>query len=247
MSHRAPIDPRSEQPHAWSRSTSGLWTRRSLLTSFALGGAALAVGSIPLHAEPPPEDPRLTRRIELWEAFSRKTHQNMIARTLTTRRSALLDQALVTTGSLALKVPDLLVLTDDDVSGSQTRFEDDRVYLALRRTPAGERRPIDPKTAPALLWTRDRMLALLSPGPRDRLHADCDLRAAKGKSLVLEMRPYAVSPLRRFIRLITASLDATTGAVIQIELHEAQGDVVTLGISDHRQDVDEESLTRLTV
>lgn len=216
--------------------------RRDLL----IGGASLGVASLlsgRARAQAP-EDRRLQNRLELWGNYARRT-ENLVARYISERRSSLLYEPLVRTGALAFVAPDSLILRDDGLTGSTTTMESGEVRIQPNESsvPAGPE--TDPQTLPALGWLRDRMFAVFNPGDGTELLADSRNRVPRGRTPRLELLPITGSAVRKVLRSMMITLDPVGGAVLKVEISEAQGDVVILKLSDHRQNVDPEEIQRV--
>jgi hypothetical protein len=67
----------------------------------------------------------------------------------------------------------------------------------------------------------------------------------KSRTPRLELLPITGSAVRKLLRSLTITFDPVGGAVIKIVISEAQGDIVELKLSDHRQNIDGEELARL--
>lgn len=216
--------------------------RRDLLVGS--GSLAIVMGSSGLARAQSPDERRLQNRIELWSNYARRT-ENLIARYVSERQSSLLYEPLVRTGVLAFAKPDRLVLRDDGLTGSTTTMEAGAITIAPneRSVPPGP--PTDPQANPALAWLRDRLVALFAPGDGASLVADCRTRVPKGRSPRLELLPITGSAVRRSMRSLTLTFDPVGGAVLNVEIAEAAGDVFELRLSDHRQNVGPEELERV--
>jgi hypothetical protein len=205
----------------------------------------LAAVARPGRAQEPedPEQKRLRTRIELWASFAQRT-RNLGARYVSTRESSLLHEPLVRTGTLVFVGPALLVLRDDGSTGSTTTLRDGSVSIRpnLGSVPPGP--TMDPAQLPALAWLRDRFLALFAAGDGTALVAQCRARAAKSRAPRLELLPLAGSDVRRLLRSVTVELDAVGGAVLSIDIAEAQGDRSILRLSDHRQNIEDAEIAR---
>jgi hypothetical protein len=191
-----------------------------------------------------PDEQRLHNRLELWGNYARRT-ENLVARFLCERQTSLLYEPLVRTGTLAFVVPDTLTLRDDGLTGSTTRMHAGEVTIVPNESGVPRGPESKPAALPALAWLRDRMLASFAPGDGSALVADSRARVPKGRTPRLELLPIAGSATRKQLRSLTIELDPVGGAVIRLVITEAQGDIVTLGFSDHRQNVDAEELRRL--
>lgn len=192
-------------------------------------------------AEPSPEERKLANRLELWSNYSRRT-QNLMARLGTSRETSLLEEPLMSTGTLVFRAPDLLVLREDGRQGATTLIEASAIRIFLNA--AGRRDPaaIDADRRPAARWLAQRLLRLFAPGDGTELLEDTRPHVPKGRGYRLELLPPRGSATRRQIRSVTAHLDPVAGSVSQIVIAEAQGDRVTMSLSDHRQNLPDEDI-----
>lgn len=190
------------------------------------------------------DDPRLMRRIELWRTFVRR-NDTLVARYTSRRQSSMLVGTVQTSGSLGFVAPDQLVLRDDDLRGSTTRI----AGLDVSIRPNDDALPVatidDPRASAALAWLRDRLLRLFSPEAVERLNDDCSLRATPGRTPRIEILPLTGSMVRKTIRRLEVTLDPVGGAIAKLVIDEAQGDSLTLVLSDHRQGVAASELSGL--
>lgn len=223
-------------------------SRRALLVTGASGlallGAALA-GRAASPAEPVDRNQRrLDNRLELWGTFARKS-QNLVARYTSTRSSPLLLEDLVGSGSLAFVGPATLVLRDDGATGSTTRIEPGAIAI-VPNDPSLPQRPMPRRTdAPALRWLADHLVASFAPGDGTALIADARVEVPRGSTPRLSLLPPRDSVARTLIRSVTLTFDQVGGAVIRIEIAESDGGKFVLQISDHRQNVESELITRV--
>jgi hypothetical protein len=157
----------------------------------------------------------------------------------------LLYEPLVRTGSLAFAVPDTLTLKDDGLTGSTTRMRAGEVSIRPNESSVPPGPEIDPAALPGMAWLRDRMVALFAPGDASTLVAQSRTRVPKSRTPRLELLPITGSAVRKLLRSLTITFDPVGGAVIKIVISEAQGDIVELKLSDHRQNIDGEELARL--
>jgi hypothetical protein len=221
-----------------------------------LGAAALGLvgswfgGSWVVRAAPPnpdasdPEARRLANRLELWAAFARKS-SNLLARYSSIRTSPLLREELVGAGSLAFVEPATLVLRDDAATGSTTRIEAGTASI-IPNDPSLPRRSSVPRNeAPALRWLADHLVASFAPGDGSALLADARVEVPRGRTPRLSLLPPRDSAARTLIRSLTLTLDQVGGAVVRLEIAESDGGTFVLRVSDHRQAVDADLLTRV--
>lgn len=220
--------------------------RRSFLRQVGIASASAALPTAwpALARAQSPAERRLQNRLELWGNYARRT-ENMVARYVCERHSSLLYEPLVRTGSLAFAVPDALTMRDDGLTGSTTKMSAGEVTIRPNESsvPAGP--DIDPATLPGLAWLRDRMIALFAPGDASALVAQSRTRVPKSRAPRLELLPITGSAVRKLVRSLTVTFDPVGGAVIKLEISEAQGDIVELKLSDHRQNIDPEELARV--
>lgn len=222
-------------------------SRRTLLAGAGLIGAAGLFGTELLVRAASPEDRakrRLDNRIELWRTFARDSH-NLLARYSSTRRSPLLVEELVESGSLAFVAPATLVLRDDGVTGSTTRIEPGEIAI-VPNDPSLPRRPLPRRgEAPALRWLADHLVACFAPGDGSALTADARTEVPRGATPRLSLMPPRDSAARALIRSVTLTFEQVGGAVVRVEIAESDGSSFALRISDHRQNVERELLTRV--
>lgn len=208
-------------------------SRRGILT-----GATALLWTRPALAAPNPK--LLQNRLELWANYAKRT-QNVIARLVTTRETSLLDEPLVTTGSLAFAAPSSLVLRDDGRAGSSTLVEGDDVWVLPNQTDLAGPPPVDPAQRAAQAWLADRLVRLFAP-PKgegsERAIIDGARVDVPRKSFRLELMPQRGSVVRKTFRSITVYLDPVVGAVTQVIIAQTQGDRLRLQLTDHRQNVD---------
>ena len=212
-----------------------------------LGAFTVLVASRPAIAGPERADireRRLQNRLELWESYASRT-ENLIARYTTTRHSSLLHQSLVATGTLAFAAPDRLTLEDDGGSGSTTRIQGTRISVQPNQSTLPRGPEIDGVALPAADWLRVRWLKMFAPGTGKELVAGCRIHMPKRRGYVLELLPQRGSLVRKVLRGVSLRLDPVGGAVIEIEIMEAQGDRVHMALADHRQNVPIEELEPL--
>lgn len=210
--------------------------RRTLLLSLP----ALALPRLAL-AEPSPQERKLANRLELWSNYARRT-TNLMARLSTRRETSLLEEPLLSTGTLAFRAPDLLVLREDGRQGATTHIEGDALRIVLNARGLADPDAIDATRRPAARWLALRLVRLFAPGDGTALLEDTRPHVPKGRGYRLELLPPRGSATRRRIRSVTAHLDPVAGSVSRIEIAEAQGDLVTMALSDHRQNLPEEDI-----
>ncbi|MCB9752074.1 MAG: hypothetical protein H6713_19085 [Myxococcales bacterium] len=215
-------------------------------------GAAPASGGAPasrFDGFPDKTARRLRNRVELWRGYAART-QSLRARYTLTRRTSLLVDPLVVTGTLVFVAPATLVLRDDAHVGSTTRVVGDAVTITPNDSSAAARG----RESPALAWLRARMLTLFAPPPGDNdpelaaraLLEGCDVSIPKGAGMQLLLQPRAgADAITRALRSLRVRLDTMTGAVSALELEETLGDRVLLELGQQQQNLDEDVLRQL--
>ncbi len=211
--------------------------RRCLLLALP----ALTLAPHVARAGPSAQERKLANRLELWSSYSRRT-RNLMARLSTRRETSLLEEPLQTTGTLVFREPATLVLRDDGRQGSTTLVEDDDIRIFLNGTKRDDPAATRPGSRPAARWLARRLLRLFAPGEGDDLLEDARTNVPKGRGYRLELMPPRGSAARRQVRALSLQLDPVTGAVIKLTIAEAQGDRITMGLSDHRQNLPPEDM-----
>lgn len=193
------------------------------------------------HASTPAPSPakrKLQNRLELWANFARKT-ENLTVQVQVRRESALLQAPLATTATLVFRAPDELVLRDNHATGSTTWVHGGIIEILPHTHSSIAPSPIDTQGDPAAAWLLEHLLALLSPPPSGALRfPKSRVLVPPGRGYRIELAPPRGSLARKLIRTLTVHLDPVAGAVTQIVIAEAQGDRVTLMLTDHRQNLD---------
>ncbi len=218
--------------------------RTMVLGGIGAFGSALGLASV-WAAPGSVAERRLGNRLELWHEYAGRTH-NLLARVATKRETSLLAEPIVETGSLLFVSPGTLVLRDDSANGSTTIIEESGTRVLPNRkdltpgpeTPRGSR--------PAADWLANRLVRLFAPGPAQQLIDNCRTVVPKGRGYKLDLLPPRGSAIRRVVRSVSITMDPAAGAITRIEIAEAQGDRVTLGLSDHRQNLAVRDLTSVT-
>ena len=219
------------------------WSRRGMLTTGALTSLALGAGLV--EAAPAVSERRLSNRLELWSTFARNS-SNLLARYTSTRTSPLLREALVGSGELAFIAPASLVMRDDDPTGSRTRI-DPRTIEIIPNDPSLPRRDLPARAnAPALRWLAAHLVACFAPGDGAALVADARVEVPRGRARRLQVLPPRDSAARGVIRGLTLTLDQVGGAVVRIQIDESDGGSFVFALADHRQQVEEQLLERVT-
>lgn len=220
--------------------------RRSLLRA-ALPGLASWSGlaSWPRLASAAPAsvtDRKLANRLELWSSYADRT-QNLMARLSTRRETSLLEEPLMSTGTLVFRAPRLLVLRDDGLQGSTTLVDGDEIRVFLNTEPHDTPEAIEADTRPAAQWLARRLRLMFAPGDGTALLEDTRTHVPRGRGHRLELMPPRGSATRRQLRSVSLQLDPVVGTITQIVIAEAQGDRVVMGLSDHRQNLPDEDIT----
>lgn len=213
--------------------------RRTLLVSLP----AFATSLVPRlgAAEPTARDRKLANRLELWSGYARRT-TNLMARLSTKRETSLLEEPLLSTGTLVFRAPDLLVIREDGRQGSTTMVDGTSIRLFLNGVGPKDPSTLNAEHRPAAKWLAERMLRAFAPGDGTELVADSRVQVPKGRGYRIELLPPRGSITRRELRSLTLHLDPVTGAVIRIAIAEAQGDRVEMSLSDHRQTLPDEDI-----
>jgi hypothetical protein len=203
----------------------------------------LALGSETVRAGPRADvkQRRLQNRLELWENYARRT-KNLVARYTSTRRSSLLQEPLVSTGVLAFATPATLIFRDDGSTGSTTRIEGSSMSVRPNQSTLPPGPEVDGSRLPAAKWLAEHLVKLFAPGAADGLIAGCRTHVPRGRGYTLELLPQRGSAVRRVLRALSMRLDPVGGAVIEIEIQEAQGDRFRIQLADHRQNVSDAEL-----
>jgi len=212
--------------------------------TFLLGAAGTAV-AVTAAAAPTAGNRKLNNRLELWHEYSSRT-QNLLARVSTTRETSLLSEPLRTTGSMLFVSPGTLVFRDDSADGSTTVTDASGTRIVPNRDSLPPGPVTAPGTRPAADWLAARLVGIFAPIPADKLIEGSRANVPKGRGYRIDLLPPRGSAIRRVVRSVSITLDPAVGAVTRIVVAEAQGDRVTLGLSDHRQNLDASDLTSVT-
>lgn len=217
--------------------------RRSLLLAVpALVLPALTLPTNLGHAAPGPQQRKLANRLELWSSYARRT-RNLMARLSTRRETSLLEEPLLSTGTLVFVEPQLLVLRDDGRQGSTTVIDGDEIRVFVNNVGRSHASATVADARPAAQWLGQRLRRMFSPGDGTELLEDTRTHVPKGRGHRLELMPPRGSAARRQVRSVSLKLDPVVGTITQIVVAEAQGDRVVMGLSDHRQNLPEEDIT----
>jgi len=217
------------------------WSRRSVLRAVVLAsGCALQPRWGWATAPESADDRRLVNRLELWNAYARKT-RNLIAHAAIERKSSLLHQPLRTSTTLVFRAPASLLLRDDDRSGSTTWIEGSTVRI-LSHTEGTAAKLVTSDDEPAAVWLSEVLLRLLAGDSDEGLRSHGVIRVPSGRGYRIEIVPSTGSLVRKIIRSLLIDLDPVVGAIQAIEVAEAQGDRWTLELTDHRQNLDDASI-----
>lgn len=214
-----------------------------------LSRRAILVGSaatlVPQLARAAPNERLLQNRLELWANYARRT-KNMMARVTTTRETSLLDEPLVTQGSLVFDAPSTLLLRDDGLSGSSTLVDGESVTVRPTQPTLAAPPAVEPAQREAERWLAGLLLRLFAPPPSEEggqrvliegLRVDVPRRSFR-----LELIPARGSVVRKTFRSVTVHLDPVVGTVTQVLVAQTQGDRLRLQLTDHRQNVDQEDI-----
>ena len=214
--------------------------RRALL----IGSAGAVVSGLAVAA-PAVSERRLNNRLELWHEYAKRTG-NLLARVSTERVTSLLEEPSVATGTLLFLSPGTLILRDDSVDGSTTVIDATGTKILSNREglPPGPHTPAG--SQPAADWLAARLVRMFSPTEPEALIEDCRTVVPKGRGYRLDLLPPRGSAIRRVLRSVTITMDPAAGAITRIAIAEAQGDRVTLGLSDHRQNLEAQDLAAVT-
>ncbi|MCH9684921.1 MAG: hypothetical protein K0V04_26025 [Deltaproteobacteria bacterium] len=205
------------------------------------GLPALGLSPLLARAEPSTAQRKLANRIELWSNYARRS-RNLMARVSTRRETSLLEEPLLSTGTLVFREPGLVVLRDDGRQGSTTLIDGDAIRVFLNGEGRTGPSTIVADTRPAARWMAQRLVAAFAPGDGTALVEDCRASVPKGRGYRLELLPPRGSATRRQIRSLTLHLDPVAGSITQLSIAETQGDRVVIALSDHRQDLPDEDI-----
>ena len=214
--------------------------RRAVL----IGGAGAVLSGLAVAA-PGVNERRLTNRLELWHEYAKRT-ENLLARVATERETSLLEEPIVATGSLLFIAPGTLVLRDDSIDGSTTVIDASGTKILPNREGLPPGPTATTGSQPAADWLAARLVRLFAPSDPQALIEDCRAAVPKGRGYRLDLLPPRGSAIRRVLRSVTITLDPAAGAITRIAIAEAQGDRVTLGLSDHRQNLEAQDLAAIT-
>ncbi len=207
-------------------------------TVVRLAALTLLCASRTVRAAPTRAERRLNNRLELWHQFAER-NSNLRARYQLTRHTSILQHPLVATGTLVFVAPDRLVFFDDSDAGAKTQISGGKLSLTPRNTALA---PGHPEVGAAGIWLAARLVTLFAPGTPQGLIVDADVSIPRGAGMRLALNPPKDSPVRRDLRSMQIRFDPVTGAVVYIEVEEARGDRLIIGLSDHRQNVDPSTL-----
>lgn len=211
--------------------------RRSLLLTLPAVALWPRLGGTATDAH----DRKLANRLELWGSYARRT-RNLMARLSTRRETSLLEEPLLSTGTLVFQAPKLLVLRDDGRQGSTTLVDGDRVRVFLNGVDRDHPSATVADSRPAAQWLAQRLRLMFAPGDGTALLEDTRTHVPKGRGHRLELMPPRGSAARRKVRSVSIQLDPVVGTITQIVVAEAQGDRVVMGLSDHRQNLPDEDI-----
>lgn len=211
-------------------------SRRTLLAA-----APAWLASTSALAGPSAQQRKLDNRLELWGNYARRS-TNLMARVSTKRETSLLEEPLLSTGTLVFVAPDRLVIREDGRQGATTTIEQTAIRITLNGREPGDDSAITADTRPSARWLAQRLLAAFSPGDGSELVANSRAQVPKGRGYRIELLPPRGSIARRQLRGVTLHLDPVAGSITRIVIAEAQGDRFELGLSDHRQALPDEDI-----
>lgn len=184
----------------------------------------------------------LQNRLELWANYARRT-KNVLARLVTTRETSLLDEPLVTQGSLVFDAPTTLLMRDDGLVGSSSLLEGESVTVLPNQPTLALPPPVEPGLREAQKWLSTLLLRLFAPPPLEEGGERSLIEGMRvdvpRRSFRLELMPARGSVVRKTFRSITIHLDPVVGTVNQILIAQTQGDRLRLQLTDHRQNVEQ--------
>lgn len=221
-------------------------TRRRdfVIGGLTLGGLGIGAAASVI-AGPPVQQRRLSNRLELWHEYANRT-ETLLVRVATRRETSLLSEPLTTTGSLLFIAPSTIVIRDDSASGSTTLIDTTGTRVLPNRADIAERHATRTGDRPAADWLATRLLRTFAPVSAEALTEGCRAQVPKGRGYRLDLLPPTGSAIRRVVRSYSLTLDPAAGAVTRIAIAEAQGDRITLGLSDHRQNIAAQDLASIT-
>jgi hypothetical protein len=203
---------------------------------------AAAPASKPAAPASPTHNRGVTRRLELWATPADRP--GLTARYQLSRSSSLLYEPLRVAGNLTLTAPDQLELRDDEIGGATTRLSGETLTIvandpSLPAAPSPSTTSSPPAApspgGPGRRWLRERLFALLRAQDPAALLADTIISVPRGPGMQLELAPARNHPARREVQRLRVRLDPDTGEVLEIQLTEAGGDLVTLTLSGHQR------------
>ena len=175
----------------------------------------------------------LSRRLELWA--KPLDGPGLSARYQLSRSSSLLYEPLQVAGSLTLTAPDHLELRDDAPGGATTRISGATLTIVANDPALPPSPPTAIQDGPGARWLRERLFALLLAQGPAALLADTLVSVPRGPGMQLELSPARNHPARREVTRLRIKLDPDTGEVLEIQLTEAGGDLVTVTLSGHQR------------
>jgi len=183
-------------------------------------------------AEPGPNR-AVSKRLELWARPA--DGPGLAARYQLSRKSSLLYEPLQAAGNLTLTAPDTLELRDDELRGATTRLSGEALTI-VANDPALPPGPQPSRTGgPGRRWLQARLLALLLARDPAALLADTVVSVPRGPGMQLELSPARNHPAGHELQRLRVRLDPDTGEVVELQLTEGGGDVVTVTLSGHQR------------
>lgn len=184
----------------------------------------------------------LQNRLELWANYARRT-KNVMARLVTTRETSLLDEPLVTQGSLVFDAPTTLLMRDDGLVGSSSLVEGESLTVRPNQPTLVGPPAVEPAHREAQQWLATLLLRLFAPPPPEEGSERSLIEGMRvdvpRRSFRLELLPARGSVVRKTFRSVSVHLDPVVGTVNQILIAQTQGDRLRLRITDHRQNVEQ--------
>ncbi len=199
-------------------------TRRCLLTIVA----ACAITAAPSNADATAPS-RLDRRLDLWVHYARST-QNLVAAIHVTRRSSLLVAPFEVSGGLVFEAPATLMMGD---AACVTLFDGNTVVVRTRAIEG----PSSPHESPADIWLAQALTQLFHAADTNLLRELGSLSAPRGTRAKLVLHPPRDGDVRQVFRELVFEMDVVEGQPSSIVLHETDGDVLEITLTDVRRNL----------